>query len=81
MEKWKCSVCGYTHEGPLPQDFKCPVCKVGANKFVKVHELKMRYLCWGTYFFLEKYDKLRYNLYIWHLLYKDYGGCYEATKQ
>ena len=22
MEKWKCSVCGYTHEGPLPQDFK-----------------------------------------------------------
>ena len=38
MEKWKCSVCGYTHEGPMPQDFKCPVCKVGANKFVKVEE-------------------------------------------
>ena len=27
MEKWNCSVCGYIHEGPLPADFVCPVCK------------------------------------------------------
>ena len=27
MEKWYCSVCGYIHEGPLPADFVCPVCK------------------------------------------------------
>ena len=36
METWKCSVCGYIHEGPLPEDFKCPVCKQPASKFVKV---------------------------------------------
>ena len=38
MEKWKCSVCGYIHEGSLPEGYKCPVCKVGTNKFVKVEE-------------------------------------------
>ena len=38
MEKWKCSVCGYIHEGPLPADFKCPVCKQPASKFVKIEE-------------------------------------------
>ena len=36
METWKCSVCGYIHEGPLPEDFRCPVCKQPAEKFVKV---------------------------------------------
>ena len=36
MEVWKCSVCGYIHEGPLPEDFKCPVCRQPASKFVKV---------------------------------------------
>lgn len=41
MKKWKCSVCGYVHEGDLPADFKCPVCKVPAEKFVAVEpELK-----------------------------------------
>lgn len=25
MEKWKCTVCGYIHEGPMTEDFKCPV--------------------------------------------------------
>lgn len=37
-EKWKCSVCGCIHEGPLPPDFKCPVCGQGADKFVKIEE-------------------------------------------
>ena len=36
MEIWKCSVCGYIHEGPLPEDFRCPVCKQPASKFVRV---------------------------------------------
>ena len=36
MESWKCSVCGYVHEGPLPEGFTCPVCKQPAAKFVKV---------------------------------------------
>ena len=38
MEKWKCTVCGYVHEGPMTEDFKCPVCKQGADKFVKSEE-------------------------------------------
>lgn len=35
-EAWKCSVCGYMHEGPLPADFICPVCKQPAKVFVKI---------------------------------------------
>ena len=36
METWKCSVCGYVHEGPLPEGFTCPVCKQPTSSFVKV---------------------------------------------
>ena len=38
MEKWKCSVCGYIHEGPLPADFVCPRCKQPASVFEKIEE-------------------------------------------
>lgn len=38
MEKWKCTVCGYIHEGPMTPDFKCPICKAPASKFVKIEE-------------------------------------------
>ena len=38
MEKWKCTVCGYIHEGPMTPDFKCPVCGQGADKFVRIEE-------------------------------------------
>ena len=38
MEKWKCSICGYVHEGAMTSDFKCPLCKQSADKFVKVEE-------------------------------------------
>ena len=38
MEKWKCSVCGHVHEGPMPDDFTCPVCKQPASKFVKIED-------------------------------------------
>ena len=34
-EVWQCSVCGYIHEGPLPEDFRCPVCGQPAEKFVR----------------------------------------------
>ena len=34
-EKWVCSVCGYVHEGEMTEDFKCPLCNVGPDKFVK----------------------------------------------
>ena len=38
MAKWKCTVCGYIHEGEMTDDFKCPVCKVPASKFEKIEE-------------------------------------------
>ena len=38
MEKWKCTVCGYIHEGPMTPDFRCPVCKQPADKFVKIED-------------------------------------------
>lgn len=31
-KKWKCTVCGYIHEGDNPPD-QCPVCGVGPEKF------------------------------------------------
>ena len=41
MEKWKCTVCGYIHEGPMTPDFVCPICGVGPDKFVKCEEPKV----------------------------------------
>ena len=38
MEKWRCTVCGYIHQGPMTEDFKCPRCKQPASVFVKVEE-------------------------------------------
>jgi len=38
MAKWKCKICGYVHEGEMSDDFKCPICKQGANKFEKIEE-------------------------------------------
>ncbi|MCF0111510.1 MAG: iron hydrogenase, partial [Erysipelotrichaceae bacterium] len=42
MTKWKCTVCGYIHEGDTPPS-KCPVCRQGADKFVKLEEPKNPY--------------------------------------
>ena len=33
MKKYVCPVCGYVHEGDLPEGFKCPVCGVDGSKF------------------------------------------------
>ena len=43
MKKFVCSVCGYVHTAEeLDADFKCPVCKVPASKFVEqVGEMKL----------------------------------------
>ena len=40
MEKWKCKVCGYIHEGPMTDDFVCPLCKQPAKMFEKIEEAK-----------------------------------------
>ena len=33
MKKYVCPVCGYVHEGDMPEDFKCPLCGVPGSKF------------------------------------------------
>ena len=40
MSKYRCTVCGYIHEGELTEDFKCPLCKQPASVFEKVEEKK-----------------------------------------
>lgn len=35
MKKWKCTVCGYIHEGVEPPE-KCPVCGADRSKFVEI---------------------------------------------
>ncbi|MGI6551752.1 MAG: hypothetical protein GX779_08110 [Clostridia bacterium] len=37
MKKWRCTVCGYIHEGPTPPD-TCPICGVGPEEFEEIKE-------------------------------------------
>ena len=43
MAKWKCKICGYIHEGNLPENFVCPICKQPASSFEKIEEPKNKY--------------------------------------
>ena len=36
--KYRCTICGYVHEGELPEGFVCPRCKQPASVFEKVEE-------------------------------------------
>ena len=38
MVKYRCTVCGYIHEGELPEGFTCPVCRQPASKFEKIEQ-------------------------------------------
>ena len=38
MKKYRCTVCGYIHEGELTPDFICPLCKQPASKFEEIIE-------------------------------------------
>lgn len=40
MEKYRCKICGYIHEGPIPEGFTCPVCKQPASAFERIEEPK-----------------------------------------
>jgi flavin reductase (DIM6/NTAB) family NADH-FMN oxidoreductase RutF/rubredoxin len=31
--RYECKICGYVHEGTLPEDFVCPICQHGAADF------------------------------------------------
>ena len=33
---WVCKICGYVHEGDLPEDFVCPLCKHGVADFEEI---------------------------------------------
>ena len=35
-KKYICEVCGYIHEGELPDDFKCPVCQAPRSCFKEI---------------------------------------------
>jgi rubrerythrin len=38
MKRWKCTVCGYIHEGDEPPD-ECPVCKAYKYQFILIEPL------------------------------------------
>ena len=38
MKKYVCTVCGYIHNGELPDDFVCPVCGAGKDAFKEVND-------------------------------------------
>ena len=48
MEKYRCSICGYEHEGSLTADFKCPRCKQSASVFVKIEQAAVKNIYAGT---------------------------------
>ena len=35
MKKYVCPICGYVHEGDMPEGFVCPLCKCPGSKFVE----------------------------------------------
>ncbi len=37
VKKWRCTLCGYIHEGPEPPD-ECPICGAGSEAFEEVVE-------------------------------------------
>ena len=36
--KYRCKICGYIHEGEMPEGFVCPVCKQPVSAFEKIEE-------------------------------------------
>ena len=38
MKKYVCPVCGYVHEGEMPEGFRCPLCGVAGEKFLPVED-------------------------------------------
>lgn len=41
MKKYVCPICGYVHEGELPEGFVCPQCKAPGTSFKLVEEGNM----------------------------------------
>ena len=36
VKKYVCQICGYVHEGDMPDDFECPLCKHGKEDFEEI---------------------------------------------
>lgn len=36
--KYRCTICGYEYEGEMSEDFVCPICGVGKDKFEKIED-------------------------------------------
>jgi rubredoxin/uncharacterized membrane protein len=39
MKRWKCTVCGYIHEGDEPPE-KCPICGADRSKFIEIDSVE-----------------------------------------
>lgn len=39
MKSWKCTICGYIHDGDNPPE-KCPICNQGPEKFMQIANYK-----------------------------------------
>ncbi|MBQ8844857.1 MAG: flavin reductase [Clostridia bacterium] len=37
-KKYVCKICGYVHEGEIPKDFTCPICKMGKEFFEEIKD-------------------------------------------
>ena len=49
MKKYRCTVCGYSHEGELSAEFICPVCKKPSSYFEETaEEISKVNKCAGT---------------------------------
>lgn len=35
-KKYRCTVCGYVHDGDIPDDYVCPICGVGKDLFEEI---------------------------------------------
>lgn len=53
MAQWRCTICGYMHEGQTPPE-RCPVCSAGAEAFERVkkdissHDTQQRFVIVGS---------------------------------
>ncbi|HHX59877.1 MAG TPA: 4Fe-4S binding protein [Epulopiscium sp.] len=39
VERWQCSICGHIHEGPMTDDFTCPLCNQPPELFERIWEV------------------------------------------
>ena len=68
MKKYVCPVCGYVHEGELPEGFVCPVCKVPGSKFKVMEEGKLASTVSKNFKLLSFFKSHKFNLLLFTFL-------------